>query len=230
MKRRLLEEAPFARLAVPFAAGMAIESVMPDIFLWIPLIIGLIFLLLHLLSLRHAELRFRHREYFAIACCALFFTAGGATLAIDRQAEMPEVNPNTYAYALARIDAVDPDTGRSVGCQATLIAVVDEKKQNLATQIPVLLRIEQDTSPKGLHAGSLILFVPRIAPIANRKNPEAFDYASLMRHRGYVYTQYLPHDRWAYVGESELPALKRHALSLRDSCLGLIDNGGFSSL
>ena len=229
MKRRLLEEAPFARLAVPFAAGMAIESVMPDIFLWIPLIIGLIFLLLHLLSLRHVEIRFRHREYFAIACCALFFTAGGATLAIDRQAEMPEVNPNTYAYALARIDAVDPDTGRSVGCQATLIAVVDEKKQNLATQIPVLLRIEQDTCPKGLHAGSLILFVPRIAPIANRKNPEAFDYASLMRHRGYVYTQYLPHDRWAYVGESELPALKRHALSLRDSCLGLIDNGGFSS-
>lgn len=228
MKRRLLDEAPFARLTFPFAAGMALQAVMPDLFLCVPFLIGIIFLVLHFTSLSHLEARFRNQNYFAFACFALFFTAGGATLALSRQAETPKINPNTYAYARARIESVEADTGRSVGCRATIVALADKQKQNTTTDIPILLRIEQDSCEGKLQTGSIILFVPRIAPIANRKNPEAFDYAALMRHRGYVYTQYLPLDRWTYTGQSELPLITRNALALRDTCLNLIDRGDFS--
>ena len=82
MRRGLFDDAPFIRLAIPFAAGIALQEIIPDIFLWVSFIIGIVFLILHTYSLQHIELRFRNRFFFSIAACALLITAGGATMRI----------------------------------------------------------------------------------------------------------------------------------------------------
>ena len=101
----------------------------------------------------------------------------------DRE-KIPEENPNSFRYAIARIDVADSDTSRSIGCQATIIALVQDSTKNIPAEIPTILRIENTPHTKKPETGDLILFTPRLAPIANKQNPEAFDYATLMRHRG----------------------------------------------
>ena len=228
MRRGLFDDAPFIRLAVPFAAGIALQEVIPDIFLWGSVIIGVVFLTLHVYSLRHIELRFRNRFFFSIAACALFITAGGATMRICNRQKIPGENLHSFRYALARIDAADSDTGRSIGCQAKIIALVQDSTKNIPVEIPAILHIENTPHAESPEAGDLILFTPRLAPIANKQNPEAFDYAALMRHRGYIYTQYLPINKWITIGHTDRPSLKTYAESLRDYSLKIIDNGRFT--
>ena len=228
MRRGLFDDAPFIRLAIPFAAGIALQEIIPDIFLWVSFIIGIVFLILHTYSLQHIELRFRNRFFFSIAACALLITAGGATMRICDREKIPEENPNSFRYAIARIDVADSDTSRSIGSQAIIIALVLDSTKNIPAEIPTILRIENTPHTKKPETGDLILFTPRLAPIANKQNPEAFDYATLMRHRGYIYTQYLPINKWTTIGHTDRPSLKAYAESLRDHCLKIIDNGRFT--
>lgn len=228
MKRQLLDEAPFARLTVPFAAGIALQEFLPAMFIGVPLVIGLFFAIRHIGSLHRIDTRFRDRSYFAIACYALFLTAGAWTWQVSNRQETPDISLNNCPYAVARIDETDPDSGRSISCRSTIIARVETDRQLTAADIAVLLRIERDSLDGHPQAGDLLLFRPRIAPIANKQNPEAFDYASLMRHRGYLYTQYLAEGGWRRIARDESPTLSQRAMQLRDDALARIDSGGFS--
>ncbi|MCD8288008.1 MAG: ComEC family competence protein [Porphyromonadaceae bacterium] len=227
MKRYLFDDAPFLRITVPFAIGIALQEVHPAIFLRASFVLGLIFLILHFYSQHHIEWVFRSRYLFAAATCALCMSAGCASMKISQLEEIPVVKTFSYQYALARLEETPADTGQSVGAKATIIALAAPPKKKAATRIPISLRMEPKEG-EHLQAGDLILFQPHFSRITNQKNPEAFDYASLMRHRGYIYTQYLAQDNWLRAGRIKTSSLKNLANRGRDRCLKIIDRGNFS--
>ncbi|MBQ8423062.1 MAG: ComEC/Rec2 family competence protein [Coprobacter sp.] len=226
---RLVDEAPFMRIAIPFAIGIAAQEVLPHILLLPALVIGAFFLLFHFYTLRRIELRFRYRNLFACAIAFLLFACGGLSLYIEeRNAPTPELFHHTIR-AIARIDATTSSTEKSSGYQATLLHLVGEDKSRKDMAVPLLLRIENDTAHTALQRGDLIAFRPHIVPIANRRNPEAFDYAALMRHKGFIYTQYIPVGEWKSVGHSTPGSFMVKALNLRDTLIRLIATGDFSA-
>ena len=224
----LLDKAPFIRVAVPFATGVATEEIFSGFFLLPALIVGIFFLAFHFYTLRRIELRYRYRHLFTVATGTLLFAAGCAVLRTSGTPEPASEELHRYAYAIARVDEVDDTAAKSIGVKSTVTAFVDENHRQTTAALPVVLRLERDSSAALPARNDLLLFRQHLSPIANKKNPEAFDYAAMMRHKGFTYTQYLPAKQWKVVGKTAETDLKSYALHLRDKCLQRIDSSSFS--
>ncbi len=225
---QLLEEAPFSRIAIPLAIGIAAQEAFPNIFIIPAYIIGLFFLGFHIYTLSRIELRFRYKHLFAYATVILLFALGCTGMLLTEHNSMDNTLLKDNKYALAHIDGKISSSKNSIGAEATLTNLFNRDNKPTTVNEPIILRLEKDSAACSLQQGDIVLFTQHIAPIANKANPEAFDYASLMRHKGYIYTQYLPAGQWKIAGKKQQNSFKGKAERQRDKYLAYIDQGGFT--
>ena len=119
-----------------------------------------------------------------------------ASVAVPAPTDTSAINGKNI---IARIDEIS-NNDFSTSLQATLESC-PENHAALPDKIPISVIIK--ANDYSLQEGDLISFTSCLTRIRSLGNPEEFDYARYMRHKGILYTQTLEADSYDKVGESD---------------------------
>jgi ComEC/Rec2-like protein len=200
---------PFLRFLLPLIAGIVCSEyaaiAVSGYFLAGGIGIGC--MLLPYLLPHRADIQYRMRHVFGIGLSVFIFSFGGY-LSLCRQPDTRNISADRYPYALAEITEMPRQGKRSLQTTARIIGLQNHERECFKYERDILLYFQPDSSAATLRAGSRISFRTGLQPIRTDGNPDSFDFARYMRHRGIVFSQYLPAESWLYVGETPDPDLK----------------------
>lgn len=128
---------------------------------------------------------------------------------------MGHYSPN-YKYAIATITNCK-ETQRSICCETEIKEWIQQNGQTIRDNQKAILYFKPDDLSRSLIKDNVIIFKPKLIPIVNSKNPESFDYASYMKYKGILYTQYLNTQDWKRLGYKQDKSIKGIAQELQDS-------------
>ena len=222
-----IEEAPFLRILLPFIAGILLQHFLPFLHaIYIFSLLGIIFIIKYYNSSKFPSKRFINRHYFGIAIFFFLISIGIATLFIKQKSEMGHYSPN-YKYAIATITNCK-ETQRSICCETEIKEWIQQNGQTIRDNQKAILYFKPDDLSRSLIKDNVIIFKPKLIPIVNSKNPESFDYASYMKYKGILYTQYLNTQDWKRLGYKQDKSIKGIAQELQDSALEKLKRDNFS--
>lgn len=222
-----IEEAPFLRILLPFITGILLQYFLPFLHtIYIFSFLGIIFIIKYYNSSKFPSKRFINRHYFGMAISLFFISAGIATLFIKQKNEPGHYSPN-HKYAIATITDCK-ETQRSICCETEIKEWIQQNGQTIHDNQKAILYFKPDALSRSLIKNNIIIFKQKLAPIANFKNPESFDYASYMKYKGILYTQYLDAQDWKRLGYREDKSIKGIAQGLQDSALEKLKRDNFS--
>ena len=222
-----IEEAPFLRILLPFIAGILLQHFLPFLHaIYIFSLLGIIFIIKYYNSSKFPSKRFINRHYFGIAIFFFLISIGIATLFIKQKSETGHYSPN-YKYAIATITNCK-ETQRSICCETEIKEWIQQNGQTIRDNQKAILYFKPDDLSRSLIKDNVIIFKPKLIPIVNSKNPESFDYASYMKYKGILYTQYLNTQDWKRLGYKQDKSIKGIAQELQDSALEKLKRDNFS--
>lgn len=167
-----------------------------------------------------------NRYYFGIAVSFLCMAIGVATLFIKQKNEQGHFSKE-QKYAIASITSCK-ETQRAICCEAEIKEWIQQNGERVRDNQMVILYFKPDDLSRSLIKDNIIIFKQKLAPIANSKNPESFDYASYMRYKGFLYTQYLDIKDWNRLGYSKDESVRGIAHELQKSASKELQKNNFS--
>ncbi len=222
-----IEEAPFIRILLPFLCGILIQYFFPFPYsICIFLFLGILFIIKYHNSSKFPSKRFADRYCFGIAISCFFISTGIATLLIKQKEDLGNF-PGKHKYAIASV-LNNKETPRTICCEAEIQEWVQHNKKTIRDRLKVILYFKPDSTSRSLTKDDFILFKPDLVSIGNFKNPESFDYASYMKHKGIQYSQYLNSNEWKYLGHKKNNSIKSTALEIQESICKKLQNNNFS--
>lgn len=223
-----VEEAPFLRILLPFTAGILLQYFFPYLhFAYIFSFLGCLFIIRYYNTSKLPQKRFLNRHYFGIAISFFYIVAGVVTLFIKQKDEQKPVL-NEYKYAIASILDNNRETERAVCCEAEVKEWIQQNGKITPENKEVILYFKPEDLSRSLIKGNIIIFKQKLVPIANYKNPESFDYASYMRHRGFLYAQYIDTKDWKRLGHKEDETIRGIAHRIQESASEKLQKNNFS--
>ncbi|WP_455496929.1 ComEC/Rec2 family competence protein [Coprobacter sp.] len=221
-----IEEAPFLRILLPFVTGVLLQYFLPYLyFIYLFPFLGTIFLIKYYTS-RLPQKRFINRYYFGLATFLFYVAIGIATLLIKQKGEQGNCSKE-HKYAIASIIKCK-ETQRAICCEAEIKEWIQYNGKTIHDDQKVILYFKPDDYSRSLIKNNIIVFRPKLTPIANSKNPESFDYASYMRYRGFLYTQYLDTKDWKRVGYNKDKSIRGIAHEIQESASKELQKNNFS--
>ncbi len=227
----LLRGAPFLRLVVPLAIGIALGEyaggfsslsalALPACFGW---------LVYYTIRYRWTEsypLRYRH----GLISFLVFLTLGGGLVESARWQWRNAARLVSHAsapYLLVRVDAEPSVRARAVRLDVTLLAACDSTTTAAAHGRAVLF-VERDGNAEAQVYGNLLMIRNQLALPSGPKNPGEFDYPNYLRRKGISHQAYLRADQWTQVGYAPASPQFARLMKLRASMLERLANNGIS--
>lgn len=217
---------PFARLALPLAAGIAVQYAFPTDFA--PYLCGGIAIVTAAIYVAGGKVPLSSvRRYFlGIAVTAAMLCIGMVAMEASRpSAELFPVDDSTVA--VARIEEQPAAHRYTLQVRALIVATDDDTTMHTAS-LPVLLYFKPSYTAMHLQRGDLVLFRPSLQPIKSPELPYAFDFARYMRLQGVAYSQYLRDDEWQLSLRTDSPGLLTYAQHLQQACVQSLYRMGLS--
>ena len=225
MPRLTIAHVPFARLALPLAAGIVLQNVFDTHFaIYLCGGIALAATAIYVAGGREPLSTIR-RYALGIAATAAMLCCGMAGMEAARPStELPPVSESTVA--IARIEEQPAKRRHTLQTRALIVATDDTAMH--ACALPVVLYLKPSYTASQLQRGDLILFRPALQPIKSPELPYAFDFARYMRLQGVTHSQYLRDDEWQLSARTDRLGLRDHAQHLQQACVESLYRTGLS--
>lgn len=221
------DHAPFARLAIPLAAGIAWQhccggSVAAGVCAAVAVVAALL-----AVASRPEPLARLHRYATAVAVAALMLCVGMAGYECSRpRSVLPPAGGDTMW--VARIDHTPVARQHNIEARCRIVARDSAGHTLPCNRVPFLLHFEPTYSASRLRSGDLIFFAPAPERIASPELPYAFDYARYMQLKGITHRQYLRDGEWQLSLHTDRLTLADHASHLQQACVASLYRLGLS--
>jgi competence protein ComEC len=185
-----LRKVPVVRVALPFAAGIALCTKVPcnpnDSFIAIIACLLLLFLFcIHLFFPKNSPVC---QLFFGISVIIILFILG--TISGSLPSFHPSVNIHEEeGFIVGRVREVPVEKERSVMIHVEAVWFSSDTA-NTSMNENVQVYLPGNFVPTGMIPGTLWLFYGQMMIISNRGNPGEFNYASYMQRRGYRYNMF----------------------------------------
>lgn len=216
---KLLDKAPLIRLALPFAAGILFsEWIIVDrwiiITLFTIIVSGMICCRLFTHKQPVTALRIIPLQSFCVMLAAMCAGWFAGTCAIPDETDLNMINGRLVAARISNIEIRDFSTS----AEASISILNDSAKNNI--DIPAMLSIQGNDYT--LAEGDWITFKAALQPIKSLGNPDEFDYATYMKHRYVIYSQYLKRDEYTKIATSSdvMTCARKLQRSLTNAIIG----------
>ena len=145
------------------------------------------------------------------AMCAGWFAG---TCAIPDETDLNMINGRLVAARIRNIEIKDFSTS----AEASISILNDSAKNNI--DIPAMLSIQGNDYT--LAEGDWITFKAALQPIKSLGNPDEFYYATYMKHRYVIYSQYLKRDEYTKIATSSdvMTCARKLQRSLTNAIIG----------
>lgn len=224
--RLTIAHAPFARLVLPLAAGIALQNAFPsDFAAYLCGGIALVATAIYVASGK-APLSTIRRYSLGIAITAAMLCTGMVAMEASRcPTELPPMGDSTIA--VARIEEQPAAHSHTLQARALIVATDDDTAMHTAA-LPVLLYFKPSYTASQLQRGDLILFRPALRRIEPPELPYAFDFARYMQLEGITQSQYLRDDEWQLSTRTDRPGIYDYAQRLQHACVQSLYGIGLS--
>ncbi|MEG1574406.1 MAG: ComEC/Rec2 family competence protein [Bacteroidales bacterium] len=222
-----ISEAPFLRILLPFLTGIILQYTVGGYYL--PIISGAfaIYFTIRYYSARTPRTKFSRTKNFGYAVFAVFMLFG--TVEMFLLAHRESATPPQYVKtAIARVTNDIEIKDHVISCKAEVLCFNNNRGGSETTGMPIILYLYPDKNAKQLIKGNIIIFRQHLQPIKSRQNPESYDHASAMRHKGFIYSQYLSSNGWKRIGYKEPEGIRDKALLIRAEIISQINSSSLS--
>ena len=213
MFSQVLQRYPFLRLLIMLGIGIAYGDVCPYT---LPLNIfgtAAVLTIICLLICFYRNLHTLFSIVLLVACAALGFTLMGWKLgALDFPYSKDEA-----VYRIT-IEEYPEEKSRSILCRSTVdeIWADDSTMLRLERKKLFLLYFQKDSVSRRLKRGDVLWINAHLMPPHNNDNPDEFDYARFLRHRGVCGTGYVAAGHWQRISHRIERSFSQQALDQRE--------------
>ena len=224
MFNQVLQRHPFLRLLIMLGIGIVCGDIYPyalstNVF-WGGAILTLTFLLV--CFYRNWHMLFS--ASILLASAALGFTLMGWKL----DASNFTFNQKEAVYRII-IEEHPEEKPRSILCRSIIeeIWANDSTMKRVKQKKLFLLYFEKDSVSRQLRRGDVLWINARLTPPRNNHNPDEFDYARFLKHRGVCGTGYVPAGHWKRISHRIDRSFTQQAMDQRDKIVASYRNMGF---
>ena len=224
MFNQVLQRYPFLRLLIMLGIGIVCGDIYPyalstNVF-WGGAILTLTFLLV--CFYRNWHMLFS--ASILLASAALGFTLMGWKL----DASNFTFNQKEAVYRII-IEEHPEEKPRSILCRSIIeeIWANDSTMKRVKQKKLFLLYFEKDSVSRQLRRGDVLWINARLTPPRNNHNPDEFDYARFLKHRGVCGTGYVPAGHWKRISHRIDRSFTQQAMDQRDKIVASYRNMGF---
>ena len=183
--RNIIGKAPFVFLLMPVVAAIVINDLMPG-FISVFLFATVAIILMGISFFVPAAHAYRLRWLFGAGVIVLIFSI--TTLRYNQEKQQTEFNfPNGNALYQGYVIDIPQEKPKSIQCNIAL---------NVPNKKKVIVYFQKTDKSSSLVPGDVVIFRARMQPFKNFGNPDDFDYARLMRNRGFAASGYVPENQW----------------------------------
>jgi competence protein ComEC len=183
--RNIIGKAPFVFLLMPVVAAIVINDLMPG-FISVFLFATVAIILMGISFFVPAAHAYRLRWLFGAGVMVLIFSI--TTLRYNQEKQQAEFNfPNGNALYQGYVTDIPQEKPKSIQCNIAL---------NVPNKKKVIVYFQKTDKSSSLVPGDVVIFRARMQPFKNFGNPDDFDYARLMRNRGFAASGYVPENQW----------------------------------
>lgn len=212
---------PFIRLFIPFALGIIFFQLFPStlfqniLFVSLMAILALL-ILVHILIPRIANI---NSIFVWGLVLNIFFFTGGYTLA-DYKYPSFKIHDSILKNGLAigKIASTPELKGKNYKVLLEIQAI-KTNKQWILCKDKALIYLPIDEKSNKLCAGDEIIFIPKLDSIANKGNPNEFDYRKYLTFHFISQTGFLKSNEWFKVSSDKSFSIIRIAENLRNKIL-----------
>lgn len=170
---------------------------------------------------------YSQRHWFGIGLSIFFFSIGLGLAGLRQKSIRYGWSEQKEMYIVS-LTAGPQEKERSFLCEATVewcvagYAANEEATVSRPVGRKVLFYLQKDSAAARLEYGERLLLHTRISSPRNRGNPDEFDYAGFLFHRGFSGTAWVTSEDWRPLScRPESFSLRKAALQSRDSLLAL---------
>lgn len=208
---------PFLRLLIPLMGGIFLGDWLfsREIYISRSFWIGILCFLFLLFAASYFHKRFSFRWLFGLLVSGWFLVAGTGIANLRLQETLFDFLQSEAVY---RVTLTDKPEVRE---RNLLCRVCTKEDKHL------LLYLAKDSVGQLLKSGDELLVFARVAPPVNNGNPDEFDYARYLLHKGVSGTGFVDKGSWKLIASHSDKSLRGIALSYREKVLAMYRNMGF---
>ncbi len=224
MFRQVLQRYPFLRLLIMLGIGIVCADVCPYVVPMMVFAVGGVLLLSFLLLCFYRNWRWAFSSCLLLACAVLGYTLMGWKLAAS---DFP-FQPDEAVYRIT-VDDHPEEKARSILCRSVVEEVWanDSTMERMGREKLFLLYFPKDSASRTLRRGDVLWVHTRLMPPRNNRNPDEFDYARYLRHRGVCGTGYVAAGHWERISHRVERSWSQRALDQRESIVNTYRNLNF---
>ncbi len=217
MQFAALHRYPFLRLLMPLMGGVLLGDYLfsREIYISRSLWVETLCFLFLLFVASYFYKRFSFRWLFGLLVSGWFLLAGTGIMNLRLQETLFDFPQSEAVYRVTLTDKPE------VKARSLLCRVRTQEDKHL------LLYLAKDSAGQQLKSGDELLTFARVAPPANNGNPDEFDYARYLLHKGVSGTGFVNKGNWQLIASHSDKSLFRIALSYREKVLAMYRNLGF---
>ena len=136
--------------------------------------------------------------------------------------------PDEAVYRIT-VDDHPEEKARSILCRSVVEEVWanDSTMERMGREKLFLLYFPKDSASRTLRRGDVLWVHTRLMPPRNNRNPDEFDYARYLRHRGVCGTGYVAAGHWERISHRVERSWSQRALDQRESIVNTYRNLNF---
>lgn len=210
---QVLQRYPFLRLLIMLGIGIVCADVCPYV---IPMDVftgGAVLILAFLWLCFYLNWHWGFSSCLLLACVVLGYTLMGWKLA---SSDFP-FQPDEAVYRIT-IDDHPEEKARSILCRSVVeeVWMNDSSMLRMEREKSFLFYFQKDTVSRTLRRGDVLWVYARLIPPRNNNNPDEFDYARFLRHRGVCGTGYVAAGHWERISHRVERTFGQRALDQRE--------------
>lgn len=211
-----INQNPFVRLIVPFAAGIVVAMAVG----WDPgpvWFIVTVAMVLAAFAILKQLISFRWRWLSGVFMFFILFIAGYGLLTLYTPGSCPghiATLENQKGIVIFRVDEPVSEKERSIRVIAVTDGIMPDSTLQL-TNGRVLLYLEKDSMAASLRYGDRFIADVSLRTIDPPYNPGQFNYRRYLADRGILLQAYVSGERWKYIGKGHGNLLRRWSARVR---------------
>lgn len=218
-----LDQIPFLRVILPFAAGIITELYFPAHYLFLyATIVSLLFLFLWNWRYR---INYSTRWIYGSLLSAFMFTSGYAVTLLRTPTENKLYAGNLIGEAkdtlVVSIVSIPQEKEKTYKATGELTSIIKNGKQ-LKTTGKALFYFHKDSISENIKYGDVLLVYSQLKPIDAPANPDEFNYKYFLQMHGINYFCYVSPTHYSFIGTNGTNRLLSFANNCRKKLSGLL--------
>lgn len=214
-----LQRTPFFRLLLPFIIGIVIYQFV-EIFRWslyVMFLISVIFILLSFI-INTPKRQFQFRWLFGLGIFIFMFSFA-YLLSSEREEAYTFDQLNKKGIFRVEITSAPVEKVKTYLCKVDVLEYFDYQWKPSHGQ--AILYIQKDKNTSKLLFGDRLMVEANFAPPNKPLNPDAFNYASYLKHQGIGATSYISSGSWQFIAKNESFSIRRESDKWRNYLLNI---------